>query len=1327
MFAKSLLFSLLSALPLAVFSQSLSGYEYQAKPANPDGTEWNNPQKIALNKEQPHAWFFTFANADEARKVLPEASSYWMSLNGDWQFRWVGNPEELSEKQPWETIAVPGCWNVQGIQKDGSLKWGQPIYSNQRVIFEHRVAVGDWKKGVMREPKKDWLTYKNRNEVGTYERTFNLPANWDGREIYLDFDGVDSFFYLYVNGKYVGFSKNSRSTAQFDVTPYLKKGENRVRLMVYRNSDGSFFESQDMFRLPGIIRTVALEAKPKVQVRDIVVIPDFTDNNCVDAVLNITANLRNLTKKAATGYSLSFKIYENDLYSAENHVFNATAESPAFTVNANGTQDVKVKMTLGALAKKWSAEAPWCYTLVGELKDAKGNVVETFSTMTGVRKCEIRETAAKDDEFGKAGRYYYLNNQPIKMKGVNRHENNPDRGHALTREQMKEEVMLMKRGNFNHVRNCHYPDDPYWYYLCNLYGIYLEDEANLESHQYYYGEASLSHVPELEAAHVSRNMEMVHQHVNHPSVCIWSLGNEAGPGKNFVTAYNTIKKFDTSRPVQYERNNDIVDMGSNQYPSVDGVRAIASGNKAYKFPFHLSEYAHSMGNACGGISDMWEAIESSNFCMGGAIWDWVDQAINNYTADGVKYWGYGGDFNDKPNDGMFCMNGVMRPDLSPKAQYFEVKKVYQNMGVKAVGDLAETHQIEVFNKHYFESLKDFDIVWSLWKDGEKVSADKSLTNVPIGARERQTFTLDGLENLDAESEYFVKVQFLLKKDMPWAKKGFVQAEEQLAVKGATVKDYGVKVKGYTEVIDGDVVTVRGDKFEAQFDKNTGALCGLVYDGQKVVRPGTALLLDAFRAPADNDNWAEGKWMNAGLYDLKHQASNFHMVKKDNGVVELAFIVKSQAETSFRDPYGNGDRKPEDVHKAVPTNSKPNFYFETNQVYTVYPDGTIVLSAAISSNDASQDLPRLGFALQTPVELDHYEYYGRGPVNNYNDRCSSQFIERHKSLVKDQGIILPKPQTMGNREDVRWCKLTDATGKGAIFVADSVMSASALPWTQQEMMGAAHPHQLPQSQGTTLHLDCKVTGLGGTSCGQAPPYPEQRAKAGSHHFAFAIAPAGGEIKNNKCQIKNAIAPISVERDRTGRYVFNGKAGMKMSYTLNGGKAKAYAKPFSTKDATTVKVWYDKEPKQVFTYSFEKIDQIMPQVIFANSVETCENAAAENLVDGNPDTFWHTMYSITMAEYPHWVDFDCAREIPMKGFVYLPRPGGGNGTVKDYEIYTSNDNKTWTLTHKGTFERGAAQKRVEFAKPVKARYIRFRCLSEQNGNSYASGAEFSVITD
>ncbi len=738
---------LLGALSLPVWAgvPPLGGYYYGDTTA-PSGWEWQSPDSLAYNKQQPHAWFFSFGSVDEARKVLPENSSLWRTLDGEWLFHWSKNPEERVkdfyrtdfDASAWNKVTVPMNWNIVGIQKDGTFKYGEPLYSNQRVIFQHKVAEGDWKGGVMRTPPHDWMTYKNRNEVGAYRRTFSVPADWKDKNVYINFDGVDSFFYLYVNGRYVGFSKNSRNLAQFDITPYLnKKGENVVAVEVYRHSDGSFLESQDMFRLPGIFRSVSLTAKPQIQVRDLKAIPDY-DASYTDASLCISADVRNLTNKAAKGYTIDYTLYANKLYSDENTLVpGVSATATVGDLEKKGEQTATVTLKAGDKVKPWSAEAPYRYTLVGELKDKKGKVVETFSTAVGFRKIEIKQTAAKDDEFGLAGRYYYLNGKTIKMKGVNRHETSPATGHYIPREQMLEEVFIMKRGNINHVRNCHYPDAPYWYYLCDKYGIYLEDEANIESHQYYYGKASLSHVPEFKNATVARNMEMVHATVNHPSVVIWSLGNEAGPGVNFVEAYKAIKTYDTSRPVQYERNNNIVDMGSNQYPSIGWMQAAVTGKYDIKYPFHVSEYAHSMGNAVGNLIDYWNAIESTNFFIGGAIWDWVDQAMYGYDSKtGDRFWGYGGDFgyDNKPNDGMFCMNGILRPDFSPKAQYFEVKKVYQNVGVKAI-DLKKG-LIEIFNKNYFEPLR-YQIVWSLWKDGQCVLADQSLTGpkMPVGPRE----------------------------------------------------------------------------------------------------------------------------------------------------------------------------------------------------------------------------------------------------------------------------------------------------------------------------------------------------------------------------------------------------------------------------------------------------------------------------------------------------------------------------------------------------------------------------------------------------------------
>ena len=770
--------------------QPLEGFTYATLNA-PTGAEWESPENLALNKEQPHAYFFPFQDLESARKVLPENSKFWQSLNGDWKFHWAPDPDSRPadfyqtnyDVTSWDVIPVPSSWNIYGIQKDGSLKYGTPIYVNQPVIFQHSVKVDDWRGGVMRTPPANWTTYKHRNEVGSFRRDFEIPQDWDGREVFISFDGVDSFFYLWINGKYVGFSKNSRNTANFNITPYLQKGKNIVAAEVYRSSDGSFLEAQDMFRLPGIFRTVALYSVPKVHFRDLVAIPDL-DATYTDGSLTINADIRNLDKKAAKDYKVYYSLYANKLYSDENTLVDGVSSPVIEKIVPNEIGKVQTVFQVKA-PNKWSAEFPYRYTLVAELKDKKNRTIETVSTIVGFRKVEIKDTPASEDEFGLAGRYYYVNGKTVKLKGVNRHESNPAVGHAITREMMEKEIMLMKRANINHVRNSHYPDDPYWYFLCNKYGIYLEDEANIESHEYYYGAASLSHPVEWKNAHVARVMEMVHANVNNPSIVIWSLGNEAGPGKNFVAAYDALKKFDTSRPVQYERNNDIVDMGSNQYPSIGWVRGAVQGKYDIKYPFHISEYAHSMGNACGNLIDYWEAMESTNFFCGGAIWDWVDQSMYNYDPKtGTRYLAYGGDFGDTPNDGQFVMNGIVFGDLEPKPQYYEVRKVYQNIGVKAVD--VEKGVFEIFNKYYFKNLADdYYLMWSVYEDGKAIQATLK-KDINLAPRQRMQISLPyNRAAFKKDAEYFVKVQFILKDKMPWADKDFVMAEEQVLVKEAT--------------------------------------------------------------------------------------------------------------------------------------------------------------------------------------------------------------------------------------------------------------------------------------------------------------------------------------------------------------------------------------------------------------------------------------------------------------------------------------------------------------------------------------------------------------
>lgn len=1343
---------------IAVFADAkadgLEGFYYGTAEA-PTGNEWQCPDSLALNKQQPHAWFYAFADRDEARQVLPEKSSYFASLDGKWRFNWAPTPEERPadfyktdyDVDDWDEVEVPMNWNVVGIQPTGEYDYGVPIYTNQRVIFQHSVAVGDWKGGVMRTPPVGWVTYKDRNEVGSYRRTFTVPDGWKGRRVYLNFDGVDSFFYLFVNGQYVGFSKNSRNLAEFDITDYLAEGENVLAVEVYRNSDGSFLEAQDMFRLPGIYRSVYLTAKPQMQVRDVVAIPDY-DETYTNASLTITASVLNLSGKRQKGYTIDYALYENMLYSDENTIVDGVAASVAVDELENDEEsDATVVLSAGSAVSPWSAESPQRYTLIGELKDRKGHVIETFSAVVGFRKIEVKETDAADDEFGLSGRYYYLNGKPIKLKGVNRHENNPERGHAITRSQMEQEIMLMKRGNINHVRNSHYPCNPYWYYLCDKYGIYLEDEANVESHEYYYGNASLSHVAEFRNAHVARNMEMVHAHVNHPSVCIWSLGNEAGPGENFVAAYNAIKAFDTSRPVQYERNNDIVDIGSNQYPSIPWVREAVKGTFNLKYPFHISEYAHSMGNAVGNLVDYWEAIESTNFFMGGAIWDWVDQAIYNYDSlSGTRYWAYGGDFGDLPNDGMFCMNGIMRPDLSPKAQYYEVKKVYQNAAVSPVD--MEKGQVEIFNKNYFTSLNEYRVCWSLWKDGVCVLKNQTIDGASsLAARQRATFTLPyDYATLDSASEYFVKVQFLTGSDKPWVDAGYVQMEEQLLLRSALKAApslatlAGVSASTISRTTVDSLIILSGDDFTASFDTRTGSIYSLTYGDRTIISDGCGPKLDAYRAPTDNDAGIgyPTAWFQNGLYNLGHKALSSAVTQLSGGAYQLSFTVESRAAEGCRQAYGNTSRGKDRTYSFDEGKQQLDgsaLCFLSNLVYTVYPDGSIELQSAISSNKQSVVLPHIGYALSLPSELSNFTYYGRGPVNNYNDRKTSQFIELYASTVAEQGIMLPKPQAQGNREEVRWCALTDPRGRGAVFIADSVMSASALPWSQQELTLAAHPYQLPESSATHLLLNAKVTGLGGASCGQGGPLEEDRTLSTSRSFGFIIRPLNigrampSQITETARVSASGEKPICISRSRVGAVTLSTDAADRtIVYTVDGkGKGALYSEPIDLRAGGTVKAWYKESPSTYVEMTYERVESVPLEVVFASSQEPGEGDAV-NLIDGDPSTYWHTMYSITLAKFPHWIDFDAAAPTLMKGFYYQPREGSTNGWVKDYEIYVSQDGRNWgDPIVKGTFDSTGGVKRVFFPETVTARYIRFNTLSEQHGQDYASGAEFGILVE
>lgn len=1342
-----------NALTVSAICPDLEGFEY-GNVAAPDGTEWQSPGRLSLNKELPRATFYSFDSDGSALGVLPDGSKYVKSLDGDWHFRWVGNPWERDSTfqtpgydfSSWDIIAVPGSWNIQGIQPDGSQKYGTPIYVNQPVIFYHRVAVDDWRKGIMRTPPETWTTYKNRNEVGQYSRTFTVPSDWSGREVYIEFDGVDSFFYLWINGKYVGFSKNSRNAARFDISPYLnKEGENTLAVEVYRSSDGSFLEAQDMFRLPGIFRTVRLYSTPMLQVADIVAVPTIDFNGTGNADLKIDLDLRNLGKKEMKNLSVVYNLYPCELYSDKTLASVATATVDVDKIGNEGAlKSLTTNLTI-AEPRLWSAEKPWRYVLVAEVKDKKGNVIETVSTYTGLRQVEIRDTKAEDDSFGIAGRYYYINNQPVKLRGVNRHETMPDRGHAVTRENMEKEIMLMKRGNINHVRNSHYPDDPYWYYLCDKYGIYLEDEANIESHEYYYGDASLSHPKEWRPAHVAREMELVHSRVNSPAVVIWSLGNEAGPGDNFVAGYEAIKAFDTSRPVQYERNNRIVDMGSNQYPSVGLTQAIASGKHNYVYPFHISEYAHSMGNAVGDLKPIWDAVESTNFICGGAIWDWVDQSLYNYDpVTGAKYLAYGGDFGDFPNDGQFVMNGIMFGDLEPKPAYYEVKKVYQPVEITPL-DMA-AGKIEIFNKNYFEPLEDYYFSWSLKENGVEVQHGDALIGprMVLGPRQKLTYTIPyNLEGLTGE--LYVTINVCLAEDMPWAEKGYVQMSEQLPVSEGT-KPAMASVSAATtgsltmSLADGKTVkqlkevssalTVEGKGFKVVFDPATGTISDLEYNCNKMFTENGGPRLDAYRAFVNNDNWIYNKWYSNGLHNLKHTVIRSDAYLNERGEAVVMFTVCSQAPNAAQVTGAPSVGKHEIIEETDKPFGEEDFAFTTNQIWTVYPDGSVELQAAISSNNSKVILPRLGYLMEVPESYSTFTYYGRGPIENYNDRKVGQDLGVYTSSVADQFVNYPKPQNMANHEDVRWASLTNSQGSGFVAAGNQPMSVTALPYSENDLLTAPHPYQLPKPGATRLHLDFGDTGLGGRSCGQAPPSAENTVTASAHHFGFVLRPVEGSLTPaaQGLVVPSGIKPINMSRDEiTGLVTITCPDSIDIVYKVNAARKPVhYTEPVPMKEGGYILAFDKNNPRVSASGDFARIESVPIDVKFASSVEPWNDA--EYAVDGDPDTFWHTMYSVTVAGYPHWIDLDTHDVQNITGITYLPRQDGPNGDFKDYEVYVSEDGETWgEPVAKGTFAKDKNKKKVMFATPVKGRYVRLRALSSQNGQDYGAAAEIEVLAE
>lgn len=1296
--------AILLAAPLALADYPVA-YPRALAPTAPTGKEWEQEQNLSLNKEIPSATFFSFADEASAQKILPEHSAYWRSLDGDWQFHWVKRPADRPQDffkpefdvSSWKTIRVPSSWQLQG--------YDVPVYSNQRYLFKR-----DWPR-VMGEPPKEYTAYENRNPVGSYRREFDLPPEWKDREVFIHFDGVDSFFYLWINGKYVGFSKDSRVPARFDITRFLQPGKNVVAAEVYRFSDGSYLECQDMWRLSGIFRSVSLLAKDKLSVRDVFVKPlPQSDGSWV---LRAQVELRSFTDaQALEGAKVSAKLLDAAGQEIGSSV-TATADAAGKAVII--AQYDKVKL--------WSAETPSLYTLILTLTDKAGLTRDLISTHVGFREVKIENGV------------FLVNDKAVKFKGVNRHENFPTSGHALTRADMELDLQRLKQANVNHVRLSHYPNDPYFYYLCDKYGMYLEDEANIESHGYYYGDESLSHPKPWEAAHVDRIMAMVERDKNHPCVTIWSLGNEAGPGNNFVAGNAAIKARDLTRPTHYERNNDIVDIGSNQYPSVGWTEWKAKNPDKVK-PFYISEYAHIMNNGMGNLADYWAAIESSNSILGGGIWEWCDQGLEKTLPDGRKFIAYGGDFNDAPNDGQFIVKGVVYANRDPKPCFWEVKKVHQDIAVTAVD--TKNREIEVFNKFFFKDLSEYELAWELTEDGKVVDSGQG-DCVAVAPREKRRVALPYAGNTEAVAakagvDLRLRVSFRTKEDSLLGKAGYEVAAEQFAWAASSAKP-ALAVHGDRPVLSetADAATLAGKDFKVVFSKQRGEIAGLEYAGKPVFKPGRGPALNVFRSPVNNDIWAMHAWLQMGLRELVAKPVSFKIEASKSGEVRVSSVVTyagKKAEKLIGFGSNNtrmGDAGPLPVDVTT---------FRVVNAWTVYPDGSLVQQSAISSTGKSIVLPKLGFTMELPAAFTQAEYYGRGPEENYPDRKTGSFFGRYQRKVKDFFEPYAKPQDMGNREDVSWVALRDESGAGAVFAGLDRMSATVLPFTATELTTANHPTDLPQHPDRVrLDLDAAVLGLGGASCGPSPMHRDIIKSNQAYHFGFVIRPlAQADDAAERARVSaSSVSPVLVAVDERRSKITLSAAtpNAKVLYAINGGAEQVYAAPIAFDKAIKLTARATADgllASPAATHDIAVPKRKVKVLLLSASSEMPAEGEAVKIIDGDPNTYWHTNYGLTQAKHPHVLEFDLLSECKLKGFTQLPRQDGGvNGRIKKYELAVSLDRQKWTVVKTGEFENKATLSTVMFDKAVPAHFVRLTAWSEQNSLDHGSSAEVTFITE
>jgi len=1031
---KLMLGSLFAALLLPVVAQN-----------TPAVNDWENPAVFQINREPARATFLPFADKHSAVTDIYESSPWYASLNGQWKFQWSPTPDQRPKDfyktdfnvVNWKEIQVPSNWELKG--------YGIPIYTNMTYPF----------------PKNPPYIDHSDNPVGSYRRDFQLEPSWNGRRVYLHFEAGTSAMYIWVNGKKVGYTENTKSPAEFDITNYVKPGKNLLAVEVYRWSDGSYLEDQDFWRISGIDRNVYLYSTSNLRVADFFARPDL-DSNYKNGSLAVDVKLSNYNKSAKTG------VVEASLLDANGkEVFNQTLK---IATPADGKKELTFSKNVSS-PNLWSSETPYLYSLVLTLKDESGKFLETVATKIGFRKVELKNGQL------------LVNGKRILVHGVNIHEHHPVTGHYQTLDMMMLDIKMMKQHNINAVRCSHYPENTQWMRLCEKYGIYLVDEANIESHGMGYGKENMAFHAEWDAAHLDRTYSLVERDKNSPAVILWSLGNECSNGDVFLKTYKWIKERDKTRLVQFEQahekeNTDVV---CPMYPSIRYMKEYAARENV-KRPFIMCEYAHAMGNSSGNFKEYWDIIRGSKNMQGGFIWDWVDQGFEVTDEVGRKYWSYGGDMGSQnyTNDENFDHNGLVWPDRKPKPGLLEVKKYYQDIYFKATQP--EKGLITVANEFHYTNLQNYTFGYEVLKNGEVIKSGSFDLNLAPESEKQVQLAMPSMPAADGV-EYLLNVYAYTRYGSEVVPQGHEVAREQFKLGEGSYFAKAAAAKGVVKVEDNkDGVTMEANGVTVMVNKLTGLLAGYKADNQWYFN--SKPTPNFWRAPTDNDfgNGMEHKcniWRTAGG---NTSVKNIAVKQEDGKAVVTADLYLKDVASDYQ------------------------------IAYTMTADGALAVNVSYKAGaNELPEMPRFGMIMSLNKEFDNFAYYGRGPWENYSDRNDASFIGLYSSKVSDQYVPYTRPQENGYKTDLRWLTMTNNEGKGIRIEGLQPICASALNnWPEDFDPGLSKKYRhtndiTPNRDEVILSVDLAQRGVGGDNSWGALPHEQYLLKAKEYSYGFVIKP------------------------------------------------------------------------------------------------------------------------------------------------------------------------------------------------------------------------------